>query len=196
MRTVLILCSLVFSFARTRELFDFDWRFYLGAPGSNASCNASTFPVDYSGVQCLELTAQPGISSAAACEAVCCSLGESCQLWQYASSPGCWIGPSCDTNLTGPGWVGAGRVASPTPSCDAGSPCEPDYDDSNWRTLNVPHDFIIEGTFNPDINPSYGALPRNVSWYRKHFTLPDSWIPGETLVWLTFDGVFRAAGEA
>ena len=42
-------------------------------------------------------------------------------------------------------------------------------------------------------DPNKGALPRNVSWYRKHFTLDPSWAAADSLVWLTFDGVFRAA---
>lgn len=78
-------------------------------------------------------------------------------------------------------------------NCTAGTPCDPSYDDSAWRVLNVPHDFIIEGDFNEANDPNKGALPRNVSWYRKHFALPPAWSPSDSLVWLTFDGVFRAA---
>lgn len=48
----------------------------------------------------------------------------------------------------------------------------PDYDDSAWRRLNLPHDWAIEGDFSRD-NPSGtggGALPGGVGWYRKTFT--------------------------
>ncbi|MGA2798572.1 MAG: glycoside hydrolase family 2, partial [Thermoguttaceae bacterium] len=49
----------------------------------------------------------------------------------------------------------------------------PDFDDSAWRTLNLPHDWSIEGPFD-EKNPTGGAggfLPAGVGWYRKHFTL-------------------------
>src|SRR6185437_11644742 len=48
--------------------------------------------------------------------------------------------------------------------------------DNNWRTLNLPHDWSIEGTFSKD-NPagaSGGALPGGIGWYRKTFTIPAS----------------------
>src|SRR3954465_14112255 len=49
-------------------------------------------------------------------------------------------------------------------------------DDASWRKLNLPHDWSIEGTFNPD-NPATtggGALPGGMGWYRKTFTIPAS----------------------
>jgi beta-galactosidase len=50
---------------------------------------------------------------------------------------------------------------------------------------------VIEGTVDPKLNPNHGALATNVSWYRKEFELPTS--AADSLVWLTFDGVFRNA---
>ena len=44
-----------------------------------------------------------------------------------------------------------------------------DYDDSEWRTLDVPHDWAREGDFYVG-NPSGaggGALPGGIGWYRK-----------------------------
>ena len=49
-----------------------------------------------------------------------------------------------------------------------------DFDDSNWRCLDVPHDWAIEGDFYVG-NPSGaggGALPGGIGWYRKYFSLP------------------------
>jgi beta-galactosidase len=40
-------------------------------------------------------------------------------------------------------------------------------------------------------DPNKGALPRNVSWYRKHFSV-DASAQGR-LVSLEFDGVYRAS---
>ena len=47
----------------------------------------------------------------------------------------------------------------------------PEFVDSGWRKLNLPHDWAIEGDFSQD-NPSGtggGALPGGVGWYRKTF---------------------------
>ena len=52
---------------------------------------------------------------------------------------------------------------------------QPGFNDSDWRQLNLPHDWGIEGPFNPDYPGSTGRLPWwGVGWYRKHFTVPAS----------------------
>ncbi|HEY3594645.1 MAG TPA: beta-galactosidase GalB [Polyangiaceae bacterium] len=44
-----------------------------------------------------------------------------------------------------------------------------DLDDSEWRALDVPHDWIIEEPFDRKYNPHTGGLPiAGVGWYRKH----------------------------
>jgi len=67
----------------------------------------------------------------------------------------------------------------------------PALDDSAWRSLNLPHDWSIEGEFS-EKNPAGfggGALPGGTGWYRKTFTLP----PGAAgkFVFIDFDGVYR-----
>ncbi len=67
-------------------------------------------------------------------------------------------------------------------------------DDSQWRRLNLPHDWAIEGNFSQD-NPSGtggGALPGGIGWYRKHFKAPSTLQPGEK-VFIDFDGVYMNA---
>lgn len=52
---------------------------------------------------------------------------------------------------------------------DTAAMANPDYDDSRWRVLDLPHDWAIEGDFLPT-NPSGaggGALPGGIGWYRK-----------------------------
>ena len=45
-----------------------------------------------------------------------------------------------------------------------------DYDDSEWRQLDVPHDWGIEGPFRPELEGFTAKLPwRGIGWYRKHF---------------------------
>ena len=47
-----------------------------------------------------------------------------------------------------------------------------DFDDSEWRHLNLPHDWAIEGPFNIDYNGSTGKLPYwGIRWYRKTLEL-------------------------
>jgi beta-galactosidase len=50
---------------------------------------------------------------------------------------------------------------------------QPEFADSSWRALTLPHDWAIEGPFDPKENPHTGALPiYGTAWYRKTFTLP------------------------
>ena len=67
----------------------------------------------------------------------------------------------------------------------------PDFNDSGWRTLNVPHDWSIEGEFskNNPASPGGGALPGGTGWYRKSFTLPAA--DKDKLVFIDFDGVYQ-----
>jgi len=58
---------------------------------------------------------------------------------------------------------------------DAAGAERPDHDDAGWRTLDLPHDWAIEGPFDPAISPHQGALPYfGVAWYRKRFQVPES----------------------
>jgi beta-galactosidase len=46
------------------------------------------------------------------------------------------------------------------------------YDDSNWRLLNLPHDWGIEGPFKQEYPGGTGKLPWwGIGWYRKHFQM-------------------------
>lgn len=67
----------------------------------------------------------------------------------------------------------------------------PDFDDSNWRILNLPHDWSIEGEFSEDhpTKANGGALPAGIGWYRKSFQAEQSW--KEKQVFIDFDGVYR-----
>lgn len=63
--------------------------------------------------------------------------------------------------------------------------------DVSWRTLNLPHDWSIEGEFS-EKNPATfngGALPGGIGWYRKTFTIPST--SKDKIVLITFDGVYR-----
>lgn len=65
---------------------------------------------------------------------------------------------------------------------------DPDFDDSNWRTLNLPHDWSIEGPINPppDGLGSGGFFTHGIAWYRKDFSFSDT----TKKVVVEFDGVY------
>ncbi|MEZ0297976.1 MAG: beta-galactosidase GalA, partial [Candidatus Methylacidiphilales bacterium] len=63
----------------------------------------------------------------------------------------------------------------------------PDYDDSTWRELDLPHDWAVEGPFDEKANLSQGYRPRGIAWYRRHFKIPAA-DKGRQLE-LQFDGV-------
>ncbi len=70
---------------------------------------------------------------------------------------------------------------------DAPGADQPLFDDSSWQTLDLPHDWMIEGVPGPDPSAMDGHFDKNspagaggayldggVGWYRKTFTLPES----------------------
>ena len=66
----------------------------------------------------------------------------------------------------------------------------PSFDDSSWRTLDVPHDWSIEGRYdksNPS-GPQGGYMPCGTAWYRKSFSLGSEY-QGKRVT-LRFDGVY------
>lgn len=67
-----------------------------------------------------------------------------------------------------------------------------DYDDSQWRPVNVPHDYAIEGPFKPEYNPRTGGLPiHGQAVYRKKFFV-DKEKQG-SIMSLEFEGIMSNA---
>jgi beta-galactosidase len=67
----------------------------------------------------------------------------------------------------------------------------PAFNDSSWRTLDLPHDWSIEGPFDEKA-PSSGTggyLPTGIGWYRKRFRLPEN--SRDRLFTIEFDGVYE-----
>ncbi|MGA7723461.1 MAG: glycoside hydrolase family 2 TIM barrel-domain containing protein [Ignavibacteriaceae bacterium] len=64
------------------------------------------------------------------------------------------------------------------------------FNDTRWRTLNLPHDWSIEGEFKEDAKTkgAGGYLPTGIGWYRKHFNLSADHT-GQN-IWIEFDGVY------
>lgn len=155
---------------------DFGWRHYLG--DVQTTCNASDpFPVNMTDLQCSGLFQADGVTDAAGCAAACCS-SAGCQVWQWAAAPpatpvgSCWIGQITQPCTRSPGWVSAAANGSAlTPSVP-----QPGFPDSTWELVDLPHDAIINTTFNPNGTEGAGYLLGNTSWYRKHAgAMPAAW---------------------
>ena len=92
----------------------------------------------------------------------------------------------------GQGWkfvlVNPEGVTDPT-GAYANAP-DPGFDDSAWRTVDVPHDWSIELTpaQTPSTSSGTGFLQGGLAWYRKTFTLPSS-MSGKRIS-VEFDGVY------
>lgn len=67
----------------------------------------------------------------------------------------------------------------------------PGFSDTSWRTLDLPHDWSIEGAYDenaPTGGPG-GYLPTGIGWYRKSFIVPEG---GATRsVAIQFDGIYE-----
>lgn len=68
----------------------------------------------------------------------------------------------------------------------------PGFNDKEWRTLDLPHDWAIEGPFRQELDGYTGKLPwRGIGWYRKHFTVSDK--DKDNCFYLDFDGAMANA---
>jgi beta-galactosidase len=66
----------------------------------------------------------------------------------------------------------------------------PDYNDSNWQTVLLPHDASISGEFDQkNSTDANGWLPYQEGWYRKLFTIPEK-DNGKKVI-IDFDGIYR-----
>jgi len=77
-----------------------------------------------------------------------------------------------------------------------------EFDDSDWRRLDLPHDWAVEGPFDPKENIAQGYRPRGISWYRrylrveptergKHFEVQFDGIATHATVWVNGNVVNR-----
>jgi hypothetical protein len=66
---------------------------------------------------------------------------------------------------------------------------KPEYDDSAWRQLRLPHDWSIEADFDESLNGATAYLPGGIGWYRKSFPTPRGFQKAN--VYLYFDGIYN-----
>jgi len=65
---------------------------------------------------------------------------------------------------------------------------QPGFDDSRWRSIDLPHDWTIESPVNPppDGESNGGYFSHGIAWYRKSFAFSDT----TKKVVVEFDGVY------
>lgn len=65
----------------------------------------------------------------------------------------------------------------------------PLLNENGWRTLDLPHDWSIEGPFSKDYASGTGFLPGGIGWYRKSFIIPSS--EKNHKIFISFDGIYN-----
>lgn len=108
-------------------------------------------------------------------------------------------GPMPRSSDFGAGWrfalVNAADITDPT-GAYAHAP-DVDFDDSGWRTVDLPHDWSIEltpvppGSTSGNTNGGSGFFQGGLGWYRKTFTVPAS--SAGRRISIEFDGVYANA---
>ena len=76
---------------------------------------------------------------------------------------------------------------------DAPGAEQPGYDDAAWRVVNLPHDWSIEGTVDPQAPGAGGDgfFPMGLGWYRRRIAVPAAWSRRRVMV--EFEGVYENA---
>ncbi len=165
----LLLCTHAYEQSSLTQSFDADWKFFRG-DNYDGRCTAAAFPLALGDTRCMGLANIGGASDQATCQEACCNDG-SCQTWQFCpdgapcaqETPGCWIGKMNDCSPSSDGWISRGRTDEDK-TCTS-TFCEPDFDDSTWRTLDVPHDWSIEDLPPRDEDQEAPVLaPRYGTW--------------------------------
>ncbi|MGD1031874.1 MAG: beta-galactosidase GalB [Opitutaceae bacterium] len=84
--------------------------------------------------------------------------------------------------------MGAGERPAP----DGGPRSRPDFDDSGWRSVDLPHDWGVEGPFKAEYSGDTGRLPFwGSAWYRRRLDIPAS--DAGRRVFLDVDGAMSYA---
>jgi beta-galactosidase len=71
---------------------------------------------------------------------------------------------------------------------DAPGAQQPDFTDAPWKSVDLPHDWSIEGPFS-EKEAAQASLPAGIGWYRKRFALPEAY-RGRTVT-IEFGGIYE-----
>ena len=79
---------------------------------------------------------------------------------------------------------------------DSVAPIMPEFDDSDWQRVSLPHDWVVDLPYSGEASHSHGykcigwKYPANsVGWYRKHIYIPET-EKGKQIS-IEFEGIFR-----
>ncbi len=91
---------------------------------------------------------------------------------------------------------GGGDLASSTKTGDYAGAVHPDFDDSTWRTIDLPHDWAVELPCVREADPYHGYRPlgrqfpeTSIGWYRRDLAISAE--DEGARLHLVFDGVYR-----
>ena len=167
------------------------WKFHLGDAGQKELCPADAF-MSYDNMYCVGWAHQAAYQlTEDECRRYCCG-DPACAGWTMESG-WCSIGHNSTGCVKVSGGSTGGLRTTPAPIITpaADGPQSTGYDDSSWRTVELPHDYVVEMPPSASGELNHGFRPKNVSWYRLSFDLqPDE---AYNQVWLEFDGVYRSS---
>jgi hypothetical protein len=178
--------------AREEVPFDFGFRFHLGDPDpTKCTATSELYKVNISGVQCTGLYGVHTATTPEECAAAACAARATA--WQVCPGGKC----------TAPCFIGGVPYAKQCTRADARfagfarafdtwpidtAPATSGYSDASWEVVDAPHDALIGTPYRLSADNGEASIPRNVSWYRKHFVLPAEWKGSHVSVYV--DGAY------
>eukprot|EP00056_Hartaetosiga_gracilis_P011561 m.175817 g.175817 ORF g.175817 m.175817 type:complete len:1026 (+) comp13521_c0_seq1:161-3238(+) len=175
--------------------FNYGWRFRFGhAPDGQEGPSPCGFePISSKPLVCNGINNNPNRFAIGDCAEACC-YNPDCYLWTIVGKT-CWHGgknASCVENEKGRAYDGTGVRTSVSPIRTDYEFAKADVNDTTWDIVDAPHDFLITNSyFSPLANMKHGHIMRNVSWYTKHFHLPEEFSGSN--VYIHFEGIFHVA---
>jgi beta-galactosidase/beta-glucuronidase len=70
-------------------------------------------------------------------------------------------------------------------------PWAPNFDDSDWQDVIVPHDWAVSFPFSREYSSGTGYLPGGTGWYRARFSVRTEGSVGGKYACINFDGVYK-----
>ena len=148
---------------------DLGWRFFRG--DAAPSCTSTDFPVRIG--RCEGLHRNKVAAGPSECRNACCAEGPSCETWQWCSKDAaecegvvdqCWLGAATQCASSNEGWVTEGRTSS-SPPAPLPLFALSAFDDSTWRSVEVPHDWSVEDLpAREDDTVTPAVTVRNSTW--------------------------------
>jgi hypothetical protein len=188
---------------RTVVPFGAGWRFHFGEAPDATPARPSTMGdfVRRDNVSCSGLQWNQHINMGRGGDcAISCAYEPSCEAFELSEGwPNCNHGSASRAWSCSPGGHAVVYTRTNVSTLQHNySFAKASFQDGGWQDVTIPHDFSINQTFSEDncifahdggIDGYKAYLPRNASWYRKSFSLPQEF-KGQT-VYLDFEGSYQ-----